>query len=301
MADAWELMGMGARRLDWARDGADWPNRDASRFVEAGGLRWHVQVMGSGPVALLLHGTGGATHSWRAFAPLLAADFTVVAPDLPGHGFTAAARPSQLSPPGMAAGVAALTDALGARPDLIVAHSAGAAVAVRMALEGRVDPRAIVAFNGAFLPFRGAAGRLFPTMARLLALNPAVPRAVARGADSAAVDRLMRGVGSALDPAGRALYRRLFASPGHVEAALGMMAAWELKGLAPAMASLRPRLTLAVGEVDRAVPPSDAREVAARVPGARVVVMPGLGHLAHEERPADAAAVVRAAWADANG
>ena len=75
-------------RLDFARDGADWPLREASRFVEAGGLRWHVQTLGEGPPALLIHGTAGATHSWRGLAPLLARDFRLVAPDLPGHGFT---------------------------------------------------------------------------------------------------------------------------------------------------------------------------------------------------------------------
>lgn len=297
MADAWELMGMGARRLDWARDGGDWPNREASRFVEAGGLRWHVQVAGAGPVLLLVHGTGGATHSWRALAPLLAADFTVVAPDLPGHGFTAAARPAALSLPGMAAGLSALLDALGLRPEIAAGHSAGAAVLAQMALEGRIAPRALVAFNGAFLPFKGVAGRLFPPMARLLAMNPFVPRAVARGADSRTVDRLLGGIGSSLDPAGRALYRRLFASPGHVEGALGMMAAWELAPLARALPALRPHLALAVGEADRAVPPADAREVAARVPGAEVIVMKGLGHLAHEERPEEAAAIIRRVWA----
>ncbi|MGD9027768.1 MAG: alpha/beta hydrolase, partial [Methyloceanibacter sp.] len=33
------------QKLDFARDGEDWPNREASRFVEAAGLKWHVQVM----------------------------------------------------------------------------------------------------------------------------------------------------------------------------------------------------------------------------------------------------------------
>ena len=42
----------------WERDGRDWPNREASRFVKAAGLRWHVQVAGEGPVILLVHGTG---------------------------------------------------------------------------------------------------------------------------------------------------------------------------------------------------------------------------------------------------
>ena len=45
-------------RLKWERDGTDWPNRAYSRFVNAGGLYWHVQVMGDGPVLLLIHGTG---------------------------------------------------------------------------------------------------------------------------------------------------------------------------------------------------------------------------------------------------
>ncbi len=128
----------GSPRLDWARDGRDWPNRDASRFVDAGGLRWHVQVLGpadaDAPTLLLLHGTGAATHSWRALAPRLAHGFRVVAPDLPGHGFTSMPPADGLSLPGMAAAVGALLAALDASPALVVGHSAGAAV-------GAGDPR----------------------------------------------------------------------------------------------------------------------------------------------------------------
>ena len=89
-------------RRGWQREGRDWPNREASRFVRAAGLMWHVQIMGAGPVLLLAHGTGAATHSWRALAPLLAQHFTIVAPDLPGHGFTEAPGTARLSLPGMA-------------------------------------------------------------------------------------------------------------------------------------------------------------------------------------------------------
>ena len=62
----------------WSREGRNWPNREHSRFVELGGIKWHVQVAGRGPVILLLHGTGAATHSWRDVLPLLAKDFTIV-------------------------------------------------------------------------------------------------------------------------------------------------------------------------------------------------------------------------------
>ena len=67
--------------LDWARDGPHWPHRTASRFVDAGGCRWHVQVHRAAParpVLWLLHGTGAASHSWRGLVPLLAPHATLV-------------------------------------------------------------------------------------------------------------------------------------------------------------------------------------------------------------------------------
>ena len=98
-----------ADQLNFETDGRDWPHRQASRFVEAGGLKWHVQIMGAGPPLLLVHGTGASTHSWRDLMPLLAERYRVVAPDLPGHGFTQMPASSEgLSLPGMAAGVASL-------------------------------------------------------------------------------------------------------------------------------------------------------------------------------------------------
>lgn len=99
--------------LVWERDGHDWPNRESSRFVQAGGLRWHVQQLGRGPVMLLIHGTGAATHSWRDLAPLLAQSFTLVSADLPAHAFTETPPARGLSLPGMAASMASLVDALG--------------------------------------------------------------------------------------------------------------------------------------------------------------------------------------------
>jgi magnesium chelatase accessory protein len=282
-------------RLDWARDGADWPLRAHSRFVAASDLRWHVQVLGDSTppraVALLLHGVGGASHSWRAVAPLLAERFTVLVPDLPGHGFTDQGPYAARTLPGMAAALGALCAALDAPPALLVGHSAGAAVAARMALDGRAAPAAIVAFNGAFLPFRGVAGALFPSMARLLALNPLTPPLMAGAARGPAVARLLGAIGARRDPVGERLYARLFRNPGHVSAALHMMAAWELGGLLDAMGRLRPRLTLVAGLADRAVDPAEADQVAARVPGAQVLRWPGLGHLAHEDDPQAAAKV----------
>lgn len=275
----------------WERDGLDWPNREASGFVEAAGLRWHVQRLGGGgPVLLLLHGTGASTHSWRDLAPLLARSFTVVAPDLPGQGFTGLPGPERLSLPGMADGVAELTRVLGVDPAVAVGHSAGAAVLARMCLDGRIAPRLLVSLNGALLPLSGFAGPLFSPLAKLLAWTGLVPRLFARQAeDRAVVERLLRDTGSTLDARGIELYARLARNPGHVAGAFGMMANWDLGPLADDLPTLEQRLVLVAGRNDRTIPPAEARRVRVLLPAAEVVYLPGLGHLAHEERPAEVA------------
>lgn len=271
----------------WQREGRDWPNREASRFVTAAGLRWHVQVMGSGPVLLLAHGTAAATHSWRALAPLLARHFTVVAPDLPGHGFTAAPAGARLSLPFMAGAVAALCRALGEEPALAAGHSAGAAILARAALDGGIAPRGLASLNGALLPLYGLPGHVFSPLAKLVAHLPGLPTLFAwRNRNPEVVARLLRDTGSRIDAEGAAIYGRLAANPAHVGAALNMMAAWDLAPLVRDLPGLRPKLLLVVGANDRTIDPHDAERVRALVPGAEVVRMAGLGHLAHEEAPA---------------
>ena len=279
-------------RAIWEVDGRDWPNREHSRFVTAAGGRWHVQVLGEGPPALLLHGTGAATHSWARLAPLLARRLTVIAPDLPGHGFTEMPPAHRMSLPGMAEDIAQLLAALGTRPQLVVGHSAGAAILCRMCLDGWLAPRLLVSLNGALLPFRGLAGRLFAPMARLAASTTLLPRVFAwhAGLDADMVRRLIRDTGSHIGGVELAMYRRLARRPGHVAAAIAMMAHWELEALVRELPRIAPPPVLMVGARDRAVPPSTARHVRQLVPAATIVTLPGLGHLAHEEQPEAVAA-----------
>ena len=274
-------------RAEWDREGRDWPNRDASRFLTVGRLRWHVQVAGAGPVMLLLHGTGAATHSWRSVLPLLATQFTVVAPDLPGHGFTTGRPTGGLGMTSMARAVAELLDALGLQPDLVVGHSAGAAIAVRMAIDGLARPSGIVGLNAALMPFPGVAAKLFPTLARLLFVNPFAPHLFAALArQQGEVDRfLKRSTGSWIDAAGADFYRRLFATPAHCAGAITMMADWDLDALSRDLPKLGVPLLLVHGEGDAMIPQTSVQNAAGLVPHARLETIAGLGHLAHEEAP----------------
>ncbi len=282
--------------LKWDVDGRDWPNRDHSRFVDLGRIRWHVQVMGQGPTLLLLHGTGAATQSWRALAPLLAEHFTVIAPDLPGHGFTKGRPVGGLTMPAVAHAVGELLRTLKVGPQLIAGHSAGAAIALRMILDGEADTNAIVGLDSALLPFPGLAANLFPAMAKMLFVNPLAPHLMAGLARTPGETArfLKRNTGSHIDHEGVRLYERLFRSPGHVGGTITMMASWDLDMLKRNLPRIHTPVLLVHGEKDAAIPVGKAHEAAKLLGNARVIALPGLGHLAHEERPSEVAEIIRA-------
>jgi magnesium chelatase accessory protein len=194
----------------------------------------------------------------------------------------------------MAEAVAQLVQALDVKPALAVGHSAGAAILIRMTLDARIAPRAIVSLNGALLPFTGLAGVLFLPLARLLSLNPLVPRFFAwRALDRRAVERLVQSTGSTLNDRQLAFYIRLLRNAAHVQGALDMMANWDLRALAEDLPRLEVPLTLVAAERDGTVPPTQAEQVRALLPTALVVRLAGLGHLAHEEDAARVAALIQ--------
>lgn len=273
--------------LNWTREGAHWPHGHCSRFLKVRGVDWHVQVAGSGPAVLLLHSTGASTHSWRDLIAPLATRFTVVAPDLPGHGFSSPPETRRgYALPDVARSVAALLRELGITPTWVMGHSAGAAIAVRMAVELNMAFRHIIAINGALLPLRGIPLPAFSFAARLLSATALIPSLLARRAsDSKAVRRLIGNTGARIGPEGMAYYKTLMADPGHVTAVLSMMGQWDLRLLEEDLPRLSVPLLLAVGGNDRTVPPAEAERVRALTPNARIKLFAGLGHLAHEERP----------------
>ncbi len=282
-----------AKRLDWQADGRDWPGRALSRFVEAGGSRWHVQRAGQGESVLLVHGTGASTHSWAGLLPLLAKQFDVLAMDLPGHAFTQNIYRPDVSLPGMVRGLTGLLEAEQFRPSVIIGHSAGAAIGVKLAPLLAPLPRQVIALNGALKPFGGPAGLIAPLMAKALAINPLAYRALARGGrDPARVQKLIEGTGSRPGPDYLKFYGRLFGNAAHVSGTLSMMAAWDVSGVMAPFERAGLSLHQITGANDRAVPPQLADELARRYGWASVQHLPGLGHLAHEEDAARVAAAI---------
>lgn len=279
---------------DWAREGRGWPNAEFSQFLKAGELTWHVQVTGDGPALLLLHGTGAATHSWRDLLPTLAKHFSVIAPDLPGHGFTRGVLAQGPTLPNVARAVSALVDTIGQRPVHVIGHSAGAAIGLQMLLDGHIEPDSFVALSPALLPFPGIAAQLFPTLAKMLFLNPFAPHIFARMAGpTREVERFMgKSTGSKIDAAGVEFYGRLLRKPDHIRGTISMMASWDLETLKRDLPRIAVPVTVLHGDRDSAIPMSKAQEATKLIPKAVFKRLERLGHLAHEEAPDLVAALI---------
>lgn len=255
--------------------------------------RWHVQVMGAGPDLLMLHGAGGSAHSWRAIAPVLAQSHRVILIDLPGHGFTQIGSRARCGLAHMSADITALCAQEGWVPEVIVAHSAGCAIALHMVKFNLLRDVPIIGFNPALAEFDGMAGWLFPAMAKMLAATPFTASLFALSSDPVKrAKRLISGTGSQLDAEGLALYGKLIADRAHVDGALQMMAQWDLSLLLEELPGIAAPCHFVTGARDKAVPPQTAQDAAQRLPNARVTQVAGLGHMAHEEQPEAAARLI---------
>ena len=271
--------------------------------------RWHIQDSGTGRTVLLLHGAGGSTHSYRDVIPNLARQFHVVALDLPGHGFTQLGARHRCGLDETAEDVARLCQQEGWVPEVIVGHSAGGAVALRLA-EMDVSPRGqnagksdlsprghmplVIGINAALAQFKGVAGLLFPVMAKALAAVPFTASLFSgASANPERIKALISSTGSKLDEEGLDLYRRLVGDRKHVDGTLLMMAQWKLDPLIARLPDHPAEAHFIVGGKDATVPPEVSEKAAMRMRAAQVHHMPDLGHLCHEERPAETADLIR--------
>lgn len=278
--------------MRWPTDAKDWPLTEYSRLILHRPHRWHVQETGEGPTCLLIHGAGGATQSFRHLFPILSETHHVVAVDLPGQGFTQMGAQQRCGLDHMAEDLLSLARHEGWKPAMIIGHSAGAAIALRMWELGARPSEGIVGINAALGNFKGVAGWLFPMMAKALAVTPFSASVFAGTATRSSVRNLIEGTGSKLPPEGLELYYRLASDRAHVDATLSMMAQWHLDGLLARLGQIEAPVHLITGLADRAVPPQVSRDAVSQLPIAQLTELAGLGHLAHEEDAATVAAAV---------
>jgi magnesium chelatase accessory protein len=264
------------------------------RQVRAAGLDWRVALGGRGPLLVLLHGTGADGASFAELLPALAPHATLLVPDLPGHGGTRGAAAGDLTLPRIARALAALLQALGlGRPVALAGHSAGAALALRWALDVQAAghaPPAVLGFAPSLVAPPAFYTRFMAPLVNPVATSGWLTALVARASGAGLVDWLLATTGSQLPPARRQAYRTLFADPLHVRGAVGFMAAADLPALLAECPGLRGETAFVLGTRDAWIPQRLLAPVIGRaLPRAHVDHWPA-GHLLHEEDPARAAA-----------
>jgi magnesium chelatase accessory protein len=261
-----------------------------ARIVTAAGIDWHVEQQGKGPVLLLLHGTGGSTHSWARCVPKLARHYHVVSVDLPGHGRTVVPKHVEqsrnvFSLTGMGRVLGALLDAMQLTPAVAAGHSAGAAVLLRMCIDGTISPARLVGVCAALVaPPAWYVTLIAPLLGAVLETDLVADGGAQLAAGTRLVEHMLQSTGSQLTPHQLAHYRRLCENPAHVHAALTMMARWDLPALMRDVHALQTPVRIIAARGDRWIPLGPLSRAVQRIPRAELVVEEG-GHLLMEERP----------------
>ncbi|WP_328419702.1 alpha/beta fold hydrolase [Streptomyces sp. NBC_00443] len=258
----------------------------------SGNIRWDsLGQPGQDPV-VLLHGTPFSSYVWRAVARALARRHQVFVWDMPGYGASEMSTGQDVS---LATQGRVFTELLAhwkLDEPLVVAHDFGGAVALRAhLLHGAryralalVDPVALGPWGSPFFRLVGEHSDVFDQ------LPPALHRALVReyissasspGLHPAVLDRLSRPW---LGDAGQSAFYRQIAQADqrytdevqerYGEIGFPTLVCW--------------------GEDDTWIPVAKGRELAARIPGARLEPIAGAGHLVQEDAPAELTAALMA-------
>ena len=199
----------------------------------------------------------------------------------------------------MSEDVSELLTAVGCRPRIVVGHSAGAGIAAKMVLDGRIDPEALVGVNPSLVPpTRMPMPPVVERLARPFVQGQAFAGFWAQfGKVEWVIRRMIASTGSTIPESHMTCYRTIARHSAQVHAALTMMSNWRPEQLVSGFGDLRERvgaIGLIAGERDAWIPEAEVRGVAARIPGARLVTVPA-GHLAPEECPDRVAELIRTA------
>lgn len=263
-----------------------------------GGDRLHVHETGEGPPLLLLHGLGAQMRSFgQAMVDELAKDHRVIRVDRPGSGYSPALSSGTQDLAAQADAMAALIDELGLEKPLVVGHSLGGALALRIAERHGDKIRGLALIAPATQPIAEVhevfKGLMVPlSIAPLVARTIAVPMAMAtREATVRAVFKPEPVPADFITAGGGALAIR----PSNIVAACGDIQL-AMRDAADAVAhypAMRMPVAILYAKDDNILDPAiHGERTAAQIPGARLTFVEG-GHMIPFTQPLQTARWVR--------
>jgi pimeloyl-ACP methyl ester carboxylesterase len=247
---------------------------------------------GSGaPVVVLLHGVAGSGQTWDSVLPWLGERFTVIAPDMLGHGSSSKPR-GDYSLGAYASAVRDLIAALGHESATVVGHSLGGGIAMQFAYQfpERLDRLVLVSSGGlgreVALLLRAVAlpgaEYVLPVLAgaRLSEAGEIVGRAIGKlgfraGSD---LDEIARGFASLKDAGARRAFVHTVRSV--IDVGGQRVDASDRLYLASEVPTL-----LVWGERDPIIPAHHGADAQDKMPGSRLEVIEGAGHFPHRDEP----------------
>jgi pimeloyl-ACP methyl ester carboxylesterase len=272
----------------------------ASRFADLpGGLHVHYRDQGDPKAAhtlVLVHGFAASLQAWEPWVARLTPQYRVISLDLPGHGLTRAPAGYRASADANVAVIDELTRRLGATRFVLGGNSMGGGIAWNYALQHpeRLDGLILVDAGGWPHPEKKGGGSIL--VFKLLG-NP-LGRAILENIDPTPLAR--KGLRQAyvdpalVTPALVARYVDFARAPGH-RAILLTQNSGPRRPVTPAtFQAIRTPTLVMVGAVDKVIPPDDSRGLAGAIPGAKLIVYPGVGHVPMEQIPDRSAADVKA-------
>jgi len=266
--------------------------------MEVAGLQVHIRDEGPhddpAPI-VLLHGTSASLHTWDGWAQALRDKRRVIRFDLPGFGLTGPSADHDYSMDAYVRFVQAVLDRLDVTRFVIAGNSLGGQVAwsTAAALPERVAGLILVDASGyprESMPTQPSVPlgfRIAATPGLRLLAQYTLPRGV--------VERTVRDVygdPSKVTPELVDLYSAMTLRAGNRDA-LGRRIAQGYTGNVALLSKIQAPTLILWGGKDRLLPPELGRRFARDIPGAKLVVFDGLGHVPHEEDPAGTVAEVR--------
>jgi pimeloyl-ACP methyl ester carboxylesterase len=267
------------------------PERDGLHEIVLHGHRVLYRGAGSGPVIVLVHGITSTSATWANVLPYLAEKFTIIAPDLLGHGESAKPR-GDYSLGAYASGIRDLLIALGHERATFVGHSLGGGIAMQLAYQFPEHCERLVLVSSGGLgrditPLLRAASLpgselVLPLLvdSRVLGAGRAVGRLLGRVGLRVHTDvgEVLRGHASLSDGEARAAFLHTLRTI--VDPRGQRVNASDRLYLAQAIPFL-----IVWGENDPIIPVEHARAAHRLVPGSRLELFPEAGHFPHLDDP----------------
>ncbi len=273
---------------------------DRIRLIKVNGHERAYLKVGSGPALLLLHGLGGNLLTWERVIPALAERFTVIAPDLLGHGRSAKPR-ADYSLGGYANGMRDLLTILDVDQVSVVGHSFGGGVAMQFAYQfperservvlvgsGGLGPEVSPLLRALTLPGSGFVLELMSKapVRQIAAVAGRIALAIPGIGDGRLTPSLkdlpevLEGFDALSDDAGRSAFLHVLRAA--VDPAGQVVTMLDRTYLAQAMPVL-----IIWGENDTIIPVAHGYRGAEMIPGSRLVTFDSAGHFPHRDRPGE--------------